>query len=375
MNSKSVILILACLISFSSLSQQLNKIVLENWNNGAWENRMQQLPSYDEEGRISKNEIAHWNSVLKVWEDQTKTVFSRDKNGNLLTRETFEWLEDQSIWQATIRSSYSINKQNKPATVLNEIRNEAGWVNQSIDEYTYDANGKMIERRNERWDKNLMSWVPSRKFNYVIESNRKAGYTIYFWESQLKEWQEYKKANYHYSEANNIESISFESWIDGEWKNHSIRRNAHDEQGMIHTMDVDLFDQSAEIWGKSSHVDYELTDFGKISKSTSKKWDGDLSVWNNLQKSTYSYSNDGDVIEEWSQSNESMEIFPNPAMESITIRSIPAGTIRIIDALGKVVLQTKNNDQEEMQLDVSKWEIGVYSVQVNGNEVQQFVKQ
>jgi Mg2+/Co2+ transporter CorC len=68
-------------------------------------------------------------------------------------------------------------------------------------------------------------------------------------------------------------------------------------------------------------------------------------------------------------------LFPNPAMESATIRSIPVGTITIIDALGKIVFHTEDNKDETMQLDVSKWEIGVYSVRVDGSEIQKFAKQ
>ncbi len=349
-------------------------MVLENWSNGAWENRMQQLPSYDEDGRLVKNEIAHWNTVLKVWEDQTKTVFNRDEDGILLSRETFKWLQDQSIWQATIRASFTINDEKKPSSVLNEVRNELGWYNRSIDEYKYDENGNLIERRSERWDKQLTSWVPERKFNYTIESDRTAGYTIYFWDKKAGEWQAYKKASYHYAKGEIIDHISYDSWIDGSWKEYSIRRNFHDEEGFVNTMEVDKFDLASETWLKASHVEYELMDFGKISESISKKWNAESDSWDNLQRSVYSYSKDGEMIKEWSKENNTMELFPNPVMESLTIRSLPVGRITILDALGKIVFRTENTE-EAMQVDVSKWEIGVYSVQVDGSEIQKFVKQ
>lgn len=32
-------------------------------------------------------------------------------------------------------------------------------------------------------------------------------------------------------------------------------------------------------------------------------------------------------------------------------------------------------DQDEMKLGISEWKIGMYSIQVNGNEIQKFVKQ
>ena len=374
MNVKSTLIILISLISFSSMSQQLERFLLENWSNGAWENRMQQLPTYDDEGRLASREIAHWDAILKVWEDQTKTVFNRDEKGSLLTREIFNWMPDQSIWQATLRSSFTNNAKNKPSSVLNEALNEQGWYNKSIDEYKYDANGKMIQRINERWDKHLTAWVPYSKFDYTIESNRTAGYTTYFWDTQLAKWDAYKKASYFYTASGNIDHILYETQVDGSWKNYSVRKNSCDDKGVLNTMEVDNFDPTSETWNKTSHVDYLMTDFNKLSESLSKKWNNEMSDWENLQRFTYSYSEDGETINEWSEENNEMEIFPNPVKESLTIRSLPIGAITILDAIGKVVFQVEN-DKDQIHLDVSKWEIGVYSVQANGNEIQKFVKQ
>ena len=374
MNIKSIVAVLVCFVSFSAISQQLNRMLLENWKDGAWENRMQQLPFYDEEGRLKKQEIAHWNAELGVWEDQTKTEFNRDENGILLTRETYKWSQDESKWNGTIRASYTINEINKPSSVLTEVQDESGWYNQSIDEYAYDANGNLVERIRQRWDKHAISWILDRKFTYEIESDRTAGYTICFWDNQLGEWEPYKKSDYQYTQDKTLDQIIFDTWIDGEWKQHSVRKNIRDEKGVINSMEVDLFEEKTTLIQKYSHVDYQMTDFGKISESISKKWKSELANWENLQRSTYYYSKDGEMLEDFTEPNKTLEIFPNPAVESLTIHSLPKGTMTILDAMGKIVFEGVNNE-EEIQLDVSKWEIGVYTVQVNGKDIEKFVKQ
>lgn len=374
MNIKSIIFTLICLFSFSSLSQQLNRMVLENWSDGAWENTMQQLPTYDDDGRILKNEVSHWNAELKVWENRSKTVCNRDENGILLNRETFDWQQDQSLWEATNRFSYSTNDQNKPINALYEERNEKGWYNKFIDENTYDSNGNLIQKQRERWDKQLMAWVPERKFDYTIQSNQRAGYTIYLWDKELEKWEEYKKAAFHFSEAKAVESISYYSWENGSWKQTSVRRNILNEEGVLSAMEVDNFDFESEAWSKISHVDYERTDFNKVSESTHKIWDDESSKWEKLQRSTFSYSEEGEMMEELSQEVKEMELFPNPAKENLTIRTVPVGKLTIVDALGKTMIQFENAEKE-IQLDVSEWEAGMYSVQVDGNEVQEFIKQ
>ena len=374
MNNKFLIAFSICFLSFTSISQQLERMVLENWVDGKWENRMQELPFYNEEGRLIRKEIAHWNSSTDQWEDQKKTEYNHDKNGVLLSREIFKWNSEFSIWKATQRASFSINDQNKPSNVLTEAQDENGWFNQSVDEYEYDANGNLIKRKLSRWDKVSLSWIPYRKFDYRIESDKTAGYTIYFWDNNLSDWRPYKNATYHYVSEDFLDHIVFESWIDGEWQNHSVRKNFRDEEGVLSVMEVDLFENESSSWEKSSHVDYDLTDFGKISNTVSKKWQSEASSWENLQRSMYYYSKDGVMLSEWEETSRDMELFPNPAKESLTIRSLPKGTLTIVDALGKIVLQAENSE-DEMQLDVSKWEMGVYSVRVDGNEVQQFVKQ
>ena len=360
---------LICFFSIFSNSQQLNRMVLENWVNGEWQNRMQEIPSYNVKGRLVKTEIAYWDADLNSWENQTKTEYSRDENGSLLRRDNFKWLEDGLTWEATLRVNFSINDNNKPNSVLTEVKHAENWINQSIDDYTYDSKGKLIEKRSERWDKRLNSWVPDRKYIYSIESERTAGYTIFFWDNKFGEWQPYKKASYVYLGNDTIDHIFFESWIDGMWQDHSIRRNLRDDEGVLNTIEVDQFDLASEIWEKSSHVDFKLTEFGEIDHSVSKKWNSESNSWDNLQRSTYTYSNDGAMDAD----QKVLELFPNPTTESLTIRYLTLGKVTIHDALGKNVLQLENKNGV-MHIDVSKWEIGVYSVRVNGSEIEKFVK-
>ncbi|MFK7783803.1 MAG: T9SS type A sorting domain-containing protein [Crocinitomicaceae bacterium] len=358
-------------ISFTAFSQQLEKMILEDWKDGAWVNRMQELPFYDEEGRLIKKEIAHWNPSLTAWEERTKTEFERAEDGVLVSKETYKWDTELSNWFPSLKASYTVNTQNRPTYVLTETHDGDGWENQSVDEFEYDTKGRLKKKQLSRWNTSTQSWAVYRKYEYQMESDRKTGYTIYFWDNKVAEWQLYKRAVYQYDSNESVEYIEFDTWIDGKWKKHSIRKNVLDDEGALSAIDVDIFDHESEVWEESTHVDYELTDFGKLSTSTSKKRQSE--GWKNLQRSTYYYSEDGAMISEWRTAIE-MELFPNPALERLTIRSLPIGKLTVLDALGKVVLQSENTDQE-MQLDISGWEMGTYSVLVDGNEVRQFVKQ
>jgi hypothetical protein len=354
-----------------SFSQQLEKMVLENWEDGVWVNRMQELPFYDDEGRLIRKEIAHWNSTEAVWEDQTRMEYSRDEDGVLLSRETFKWDIQLSDWQPSLKASYTIDDQNKPSFVLTEKFDGEEWSNQSLADYEYNAKGQLVKKQLSRWDESTLTWNAYRAYEYQFEDTKRVGYTIYFKDNQTNEWQFYKRASYHYNNET-VEYIVFETWLDGQWENHSVRMNFRDEFGSLNAMEVEVFDPISGDLKNSSSVSYELTDFGKISSSTSKKWVSEK--WENLQRSTYHYSGDGTMMYEGFETNREMELFPNPAGEKLTIRSLSDGQLTVIDALGKVILQYMNSE-EVVHLDISSWEMGMYSVQVDGKEVQKFVKQ
>ncbi|MDG1334008.1 MAG: DUF3836 domain-containing protein [Crocinitomicaceae bacterium] len=76
---------------------------------------MQELPFYDEDGRVIRKEIAHWNATSNTWENQTKTEYQRDENGILLLREKFQWMLETSDWKANEKASFSVNDQNNRA--------------------------------------------------------------------------------------------------------------------------------------------------------------------------------------------------------------------------------------------------------------------
>lgn len=370
---KSLLVSIVSLLTFSAFSQQLNKMLLENWTNGSWENKMQQRSIYDEQGRLEITEIAHWNATLQVWEDQTKTIFSRDESGHLLKRETLKWMPDQVIWTESHRVSYVLNEFKKPSEALGESFEGNKWTNQSREQSKYDNSGRLVEKQTERWDKVASSWIFDKKYIYATEKEQVTGYTIYFWDTKVAEWHPYKKAEYIY-DGNTLDHILYDSWLDGSWKAQTIRRNLRDNRGGLNATEVDQFDLETETWLNYSHVDFTLTDFGKIAQTTNKKWNLETSIWENQQRSTYTYSDDGVMIEEWIDEQKQVELFPNPATEKFTIRSLPVGKITVFDALGKIVFQAEN-ENHEMQLDVTNWEIGTYTIDVNGSQVEKFVKQ
>jgi hypothetical protein len=58
------------------------------------------------------------------------------------------------------------------------------------------------------------------------------------------------------------------------------------------------------------------------------------------------------------------EVFPNPATDKITIRTIGLGTLEILNTVGQTVITQSANEHNE--INVSKLAKGVYTIKFNG---------
>ncbi|MGK0322856.1 MAG: hypothetical protein ACJAR4_000888, partial [Psychroserpens sp.] len=65
---------------------------------------------------------------------------------------------------------------------------------------------------------------------------------------------------------------------------------------------------------------------------------------------------------------ESFEVYPNPAKSQVTLQWDKSDlvTVKVFDALGKLMYFTKNSDiSQPTQLDVSNYASGLYFVRIN----------
>jgi hypothetical protein len=63
--------------------------------------------------------------------------------------------------------------------------------------------------------------------------------------------------------------------------------------------------------------------------------------------------------------NHSLVVYPNPTATSFTIESATAEvkTIRIYDALGKLIYELENSEEKTI-IDASSWATGIYHIEV-----------
>ena len=78
------------------------------------------------------------------------------------------------------------------------------------------------------------------------------------------------------------------------------------------------------------------------------------------------------------QSAENIQLFPNPAQSELNIQQIAAvEKIQVIDVLGKIVFEKKTNNHQNLKINISQFQNGVYFVKAystQGVVVKKFVK-
>ena len=78
--------------------------------------------------------------------------------------------------------------------------------------------------------------------------------------------------------------------------------------------------------------------------------------------------------------NENLEkvtVYPNPSQRYVTLTNLPDGTLKVMDLLGKVIVQ-KTSVKGDFELDMIAWENGMYVLEVNteyGTEVIRIIKE
>ena len=92
-----------------------------------------------------------------------------------------------------------------------------------------------------------------------------------------------------------------------------------------------------------------------------------------------------DAVEEWpthdlfapvsnttdADNRRDFELFPNPASHTIFLTNLPAGdcTVRVHDALGRLVFQNKSSVDGQYSVDVSHYPAGVYMLTLTLTDV------
>lgn len=326
----------------------------QSWNSTAWINMNQVSNNYDDNGNLVHSLKEIW--FEEAWVNSTQNSNSFNERGKMLTSNSQAWFD--SDWINTECHFYSYDGEENLLSHLHQLYSQ-GWVNYMLYTYTYDENGNNLEYSEQQWD-NTMWRNQIRITRSFDQSGNKLSELNQEW---LNTWNNVSNTLYTYDDAGNYLTYTTFFWNNVQWENY---------MKVEYTYDAGFIRGTGYNWNGTDWINADAW------MDVQEKIDGEmhyfLGWWGSEAEVYYSVLFTG--IDAHNMTKEvPMEIFPNPARESlnISIQENVSGQIRLFNLNGSLIGEyaVKGIDQTggNLKVPVNNLSSGIYSVQLTtGNE-------
>ena len=302
---------------------------------GVWQGNNQRLNySYDVNNNLLGYEIQFWN--FPGWKNNQKNVYTYDNAGNCLT-------ELYQNWDAT----------------------ESSWVNDGYTINTYDANHNILTIVTKSWNTGTASWENhGREIMTYNTSNEYTSYVTEVWNSTTSAWDNSDRyINIVYANGNimNLE-VQYYNASTSAYISSSRIANTYDGNHHVLNSIIQQFDLPTTTWLNSGKVDYTYDANGNESMHITQTWDSSSGSWQNSLREQHYYTITVG-INNVSQQEKTMQLYPNPASEFINVSTKGAATfteLNIVDITGQTVLTEKTKGTNAIKVNISALPSGIY---------------
>jgi hypothetical protein len=352
--------------------QDLSSELFQVWNSAltTWVNTGRANYTYNANKYQTSELNQSWNNP--GWVNHGKDTMIYDANNNM-TSEMDQSLINTTIgWRNNRLYMYSYDSQNNQTSFLyqqwNGVTNT--WVNEGYYTYTYDTNNNMTVKLYQTW--NGLSWVNSSKDTMIYDNNNNRTNKLDLsWNGTA--WANLEKDTMEYDANNNLTSELYQSWNSNAWVNYKQNIYTYDASNNM----TGELEQSwnGSTWVIANQYTYAF-DINNLEESAAwKEWNntGSYIIWGD---STYYYFQTLTGINELYNKLNIM-VYPNPALNNITIESMQKSTIELLNIQGQTIKQ-QQIQQGKTDIDLSELSKGVYILRLCSNdktEVTRIVKE
>lgn len=344
-----------------------------------------------------------------------------------------DWNTSTKKYDNYRRTNTTYNSFNDKTEVLNESWSSNAWVNSQRYVYTYNSNRKITENFTYGWDNVAKKWKDKSKFiatffgnssksslsydwNYYgnntwdlrykdstefdANQNKITGLR-YYWDNTINKWEPMAQYKYVYNSHNDVIKETELDWFQNKWdsafrKTYSYNTNYQIIQELLEKWDgtFGLFVDSRTTNTYNSNND--------IIQSLEEDWNPTDMVWENYEKSTYTYSGKSNLISKsdfigWDKTSNkftlesredykctdllnqvdvqtfAFQVYPNPAHSGfIKIFSPAISSLELMDISGKTVQTAQIIMGENEIVFNSNLKNGIYLIKI-GNRIQKIV--
>lgn len=360
--------------------QRLTEALVQNWNNGNWENTFRNVYTYDNQGNQLVSLGQMWQYPNWVTTYGSKYDYTYNQNNNITEEITQNWDSGNLSWINNYKDIYTYDANGYLIETISQYWdiNTSIWMSSYKEIYTNDAGGVPAEAISQDWDEISNMWVNEEKFIDIVwhdwtgdpyESDLES-LTSLEWASGI--WENSYRVNYTYDSFGGYVEIE-EEYFNGNWENAYRYSDMYDAHGNELGYTDEYWDNG--VWKMSYGDKYILTYNGiDLVERIYQYWNTGLESFENSWKEEYSNFVTMESVEKNVISLASINLFPNPASEILNLEvknmAFENLSIEITNVNGQRIYFRQYNQagQFENSIDVSDYAKGIYFIKVQNAE-------
>jgi len=351
-----------------------------------------------------------WNSDTQTWNDtSTFYGFNEDDIQTLLIYKTWDFSNNHftngykrvynmvadssyyefrsynlnmnsNLWELSFHEKRYFDEENKDTLVLKQSwsSNSNTWNNLSKIYYQYE-NGQIVSATGIVWDNYLNQWVNQTYNQYTYNANEDMETMfIQIWNSDSAHWENSQNTNYYFNDSGKTDSVIRAVWNSDQelWKNFSREVTSYETDGSISIQQY--WDSDTQQWENHSRTTSVNNEQGLMTAYTYQNWNSETENWkNNLKYDLFWSEIEVHGIDE--EVANRITIYPDPASETITIMmpgSLSNNMLSIYSLSGKLIKSVVINSGLST-IDISVIPSGLYFASFRTNHgiiTKRFVK-
>ncbi|MFH1121056.1 MAG: T9SS type A sorting domain-containing protein [Bacteroidota bacterium] len=171
------------------------------------------------------------------------------------------------------------------------------WLNRSMNEFGYDANGNNTSDIFYTWNAENELYEKSLKQEFTFDNSGLAEQLSYEWDAGTSSWVLLFRWLYSYNGDGYMSMAYSYYWTGSVWEMAGRDQRTYDEEGQVVLQVLSWWDGSGSQWVNSNKIENTYNSDGTLSVSTESNWDLITNEWIFINMDEYSY-NDGYLIQQ-----------------------------------------------------------------------------
>lgn len=210
--------------TFINSSQQTftynNRCNLIRYNYNFWDSSRNRFTNYyrTTNSLLANNSISQtlsqiWDDATNKWLNYQKSNYTYSTNPtqpSSILKQNFSSINSTWINYENYIYYYDIN--GKDSIILIQVWQNNNWQNNYLYNYTYDANGTLLNFDQKNWNASLNIWNNFYKICYSNSNLKVLNDSSFFWDKTNNVWKIYSKNEYTYNANYDLISYQFNFW-------------------------------------------------------------------------------------------------------------------------------------------------------------------